>query len=173
MRVRVDLDGIDGVTKEFARILKNSEDLSPAMQQIEQEVFVPAARSGWATSGLHSRSGALHGAITPFSGKVSAGIGLRAKGGRRDKGLVFAKAFTHTFGRKKWSSRRVKYKSGWRVSSKGELKRTNRASKEYIVVKSPWGDIPARPFMPTPSDLAGSHGKILKILQDHIHAETP
>jgi len=161
------------VLDALARLAKKASDLSPLMQRIEKEVFKPAAESSWSRSGLQSRSGALKNAITPFSGKMSAGVGLRAKGGRRDKGLVFAKAHTHTFGRKKWSSKRAVFKAGLRMGSKGKLKWSNKimASRTWRQVKSPWGDIQARPFIPSVSDISGKNAKIMKLIEEYINAD--
>lgn len=100
------------------------KDFSPVMEKISRRYLKTMARRGWSASGLHSISGELKRAITPFDGKRSAGVGLRTSKGR-DK--VLPKAIAHTYG--------VKKHSGKRRSSK-----TTR--------RSPWGTIPARPFMP-------------------------
>ena len=123
--------GFSPIAEELARM--RVRDFTPVMGDIRDKYMRPLAQAAWAGSGLRSISGELHGAVTPFAGKVSAGVGLRTVKGRD---LVLAKAITHTFGRDKWSSKR----------------RFDRKTRKYRR-RSPWGDIPARPF--TPSTLPG------------------
>lgn len=153
MNIRVQVN--ESVVPKLQELLKRSGDLSPAMQRIQREVFDPLAAQAMARSGLRSRSGALFGAVTPFSGRVSAGVGLRAQGGRRDKGLVFAKASTHTFGRKKFSNKR----------------RVNKKTGVYFR-RSPWGDIPARPFIPGVVDVNTRMDMITSIVEEYLHVAT-
>jgi hypothetical protein len=152
-------------------LIKRSGNLSPAMQRIKKEVFTPLAFSAWSRSGLHRRSGALQDAITPFAGKFSSGVGLRAGKGRRDKGLVFAKAHAHTFGRKKWSSKRAIFRRGLRLSSKGIHKWSNKILDSWRTVRSPWGDIPARPFIPNESDIKIHETRIKAIIEEYLNAQ--
>lgn len=118
--------GFGPVAEELARL--RVKDFTPVMEAIKQRFMEPMAHASWAASGLHSRTGELEGAITPFSGKVSAGVGVRTTKGRD---LVLPKAIVHTYGRKKWASKR------------GFNRKTKQAKR-----RSPWGDIPARPFIP-------------------------
>lgn len=143
----------NGVMDALARLAKKSSDLSPVMRKIEQEIFEPEARAAWEASGLHSKSGELKEAITPFAGKVSSGVGLRSYKGRD---LVWPKAVTHTFGRKKGSNK----------------PRSSRVRRMFLrKYQTPWGDIPARPFIPSESDIREKSAKIMKLIEDYIHAD--
>lgn len=84
-------------------------------------------RLGWVL-GCTSRSGELQRAVVTFAGKVSAGVGIRTVKGRD---LVLPKAVTHTFGRKKFTSRRPCNKCGdcsvalpGAISQRGSLPQT-------------------------------------------------
>jgi len=145
----------DGVVDALRRLAKRSEDLSPIMRKIEQEVFAPEAEAAWAASGLHSKSGELKSAITPFAGKVSSGVGLRSYKGRD---LVWPKAVTHTFGRKKGSNK------------PGRSRVRRMFLRKY---QTPWGDIPARPFIPSESDIRARSGRIMKLIEEYINADAP
>ena len=118
--------GFATLADELSRLLVR--DFTPVMTKIRDRYMAPLAERAWAESGLHVRTGELKGAITPFAGKVSAGIGLRTS---RGKDLVLAKATTHAFGRKK-----------------GEAKRRMSRKTKKLKRPSPWGDVPARPFTP-------------------------
>jgi hypothetical protein len=139
--------GFGVLADELQRLLVR--DFTPVMAKIRDRYMEPLARSAWASSGLKSRTGELAGAVTPFAGKVSAGIGLRTTKG---KDLVLAKAYAHTFGRKKASSKRG----------------VNRKTRKYKR-PSPWGDIPARPFIPSalPSHL---REPIENMIKEYIRA---
>jgi len=138
--------GFGPVTEELARL--RIKDFSPVMAQIKDRFMAPAARAAWAASGLHSRSGELEGAVTPFAGKVSAGVGVRTIKGRD---LVLPKAIVHTYGRKKWANKRT----------------INRKTGKYKR-RSPWGDIQARPF--TPNELpAGAKAEAEQMIVDFIN----
>ena len=123
---------VTGNTEEFSKVMKTLgskiQDFSPVTEKIRSSYLVPLAARSWSASGLHSRTGDLHAAVTPFSGKMSIGIGLRTN---RGKDLILAKAATHTFGRKKFSNKRGK---NWK--------------RLQFRKRSPWGDIPARRFIP-------------------------
>lgn len=136
-------------TKGFDQSMKKLElsvkDFSPVTKTIEKVFLATAKRRAWSASGLKSRTGELKGAVTSFSGKVSFGVGLRTKKG---EDLVLAKAATHTFGRAKWSNKQ----DSKRIKVRGyDRRRGEERHAKYIYVKkrrSPFGDIPARPFMP-------------------------
>lgn len=141
--------GLDVVADELFRLLVR--DFTPVMQQIKAKYMEPAATASWAGSGLHSRSGELHGAVATFAGKVSAGVGVMTVKG---KDLVLPKAYTQTFGRKKFSNQRG------RNRKTGKLRR-----------RSPWGDIPPRPFIPEtlpPSVTAEIKSMIVEFLNDRL-----
>lgn len=141
--------GLGVVAEELARL--RIKDFSPVMQTIRDRYMQPASRSAWAGSGLVSRSGELEAAITPFAGKVSAGVGIRTVKG---KDLVLPKAVVHTFGRKKFANKR----------------RRNKKTGKYFR-RSPWGDIPARPFTPDtlPSSAkAGAEQLIVEFINDRL-----
>lgn len=145
----------NGVSEALKKLAQRCGDLSPVMRKIEQEVFEPAARAAWAASGLHSKSGELKSAITPFAGKVSSGVGLRSYKGRD---LVWPKAVTHTFGRKKGSAK----------------PRSSRVRRLFLrKYQSPWGDIPARPFIPSEADVRSQSNKIINLIEEYINADAP
>lgn len=124
----VTLSGIGFKVMESQLLMWRVRDFSPVLSQAKSLYMQPMARRAWASSGLKSKSGALKKAITPFSGKSSLGVWLRTSKG---KDLVLAKANVHTYGRKKHENRQgINRKTGARRRP------------------SPWGDIPARPFMP-------------------------
>lgn len=144
-----------GVSDALRKLAQRCSDLSPVMRKIEREVFEPAARSAWASSGLRSKSGELKSAITPFAGKVSSGVGLRSYKG---KDLVWPKAVTHTFGRKKGSAK----------------PRSSRVRRLFLrKYQSPWGDIPARPFIPSEADVRSHGNKIINLIEEYINADAP
>jgi|LGOV01.1.fsa_nt_gb phage gpG-like protein len=125
------------------------KDYSPVMQKISDRYLKTMARRGWSGSGLHSVSGELEKAITPFHGKRSAGVGIRTTKGK-DK--VLPKAITHTYGARKGS---------FPQGPKG--RRSGR--------KSPWGRIPARPFMPAAmpgSYQRGAEQLIMDFIDDRL-----
>lgn len=141
--------GFGVFAEELARL--RVRDFTPVMEEIRDVYMAPAAKMAWEASGLHSRSGELEGAVTPFSGTVSSGVGIRTVKGRD---LVLPKAITHTYGRKKFSNKR----------------RINRKTGKYRR-RSPWGDIPARPF--TPEELsgtakAGAEKMIVEFINDRL-----
>ncbi len=161
--VRVSVD-LSGVNQALDRLGRAALDFSPAMRRIEKEVIAPLIGPAWQISGLIARSGALRNAVTPWSGKRSAGVTLRAGRGSYDKELVHAKAATHTFGREKWSNKQGYRRSKYRGRKKRYLLKKKR--------RSPWGDIPARPFFPKESTLLQLQGRMEEIIQEHLHAAT-
>lgn len=131
----------DGITPELERLIKRSRNLSPAMRKIELRIMSPLKRKAWAKSGLKSRSGELRDSIKTWHGKKSAGISVHTLPG---KDLVIPKAITHTRGAKRGSyTKKREYKvRGYRRGgvSVPEHYRRNAGT--------PWGNIPARPFVP-------------------------
>lgn len=141
--------GLSVMAEELARL--RIKDFSPVMERIEDRFIKPAAAAAWSGSGLHSRSGELHKSVVTFSGKVSAGVGIRTVKGRD---LVLPKAITHTFGRKKFTNRR---------------RRNRKTGKMFR--RSPWGDIPAREFTPNslpPSVSAEVQSMIVEYINDRL-----
>jgi phage gpG-like protein len=141
--------GFGVLAEEWARL--RIKDFSPVMAKIRDRYMEPAAQTAWAGSGLQSRSGELERSITAFAGKVSAGVGVRTIKGRD---LVLPKAIVHSFGRKKFANKR----------------RLNKKSKKYFR-RSPWGDIPARPFTPNElpaSTKAAAEKMIVEFINDRL-----
>ncbi len=139
-----DLSNIDAL---FASL--RIRDFSPVTKKVESRFLRSARRRGWGTSGLKSRSGELFRAVTTFSGKRSAGIGIRTDKG---KDLVLPKTIVHTYGKRKHSNP---------VHKKG--RKSGR--------RSPWGDIPARPFIPTkltPAAIRGTENLIMEFVDDRL-----
>lgn len=151
------IPGECGMSKEIVRLTGDLSSMrahlsrmkiknfSPVMARIRDRYMRPMARRSWAASGLNRISGELKAAITPFAGKRSSGVGLRTWKGRD---LVLAKAVVHTYGKKKHEYHR----------------RRNRK-------KSPWGDIPARPFMPSGMPVGyrdGSECLIVEFINDRV-----
>jgi len=154
------IDIKDYATPALQRAMKKADDLSPVMAQIEANVLKPLRVSKWAASGLHSRSGALFSAVSTWHGKKSAGVSVKAKRGRADKGLVFAKTAIHTRGAKKGS-----FKQGFHRSKKSSRKLTWITGKKRL---SPFGDIPARPFIPEDDDVGRHNGKIAELIKEYF-----
>lgn len=161
----------DSITPELYRLAKKAESLKPVMARVEREILSPMVATAWSASGLQSRSGALERAVVAWHGDESAGITLRAPRGRRDKDLVRAKADTHTWGRRKWSTYRAVFSAGFRTSKKtGKQKWSNKimASKTWKRVRSPWGDIPARKFFPEERLLAQKKPAIISMIKEFL-----
>lgn len=144
--MEIDIAIKDNISPELQRLVKQADDLQPVMRRVESEIIEPEAVQAWSGSGLHSRTGALRAAIVTWHGKVSAGVTLKAKGGRKDVGLIFPKAATHMYGRKKFSSKQ------------------GAKSKR----RSPWGDIPARPFFAEAQDIERRRGAIITMIEEHL-----
>ena len=128
--------GLSELADDLTRLLV--KDFSPVMEKVRARYMSPMAWQAWSRSGLRSHTGELKGAVTPFSGKVSAGIGFRTK---RGKDLVLPKVYTHTFGQRRMFKWKKKYMR----------KNPKRAFGTWVGGRgvSPWGDVPARPFIPS------------------------
>jgi hypothetical protein len=145
---------------------RRSQDFSAVFARVEDEILKPMRRAAWVASGLHSITGELEGAVAPWHGKVSAGITLKRK---KDYDLVPPKAVTHTFGRKKFSN-----KQGYERTrvKRYDRRRGEDRHAEYSYRKrkrSPWGDIPARPFFPEAQVLAAHKTRVLAMIEEYLH----
>lgn len=150
---------IDSIDPALGKITDGLENMTPAMSRIESSVFKPLAISSWASSGITSRTGELKQAITPWSGKRSAGVSLRTRKGRD---LVLPKA--HTF---------MKGCKGREFKRKDEYKVT-RNSKIFMRknLGSPWGAIKKRRFFPTKSLLISQMDRIEQIISRYLQTRT-
>jgi hypothetical protein len=131
----------DGISPVLEKLIRKTRDLTPAMKEVELLVMRPLKYKAWRESGLTSRSGELEDSVQTWHGKKSAGISVKTLPG---KDLVIPKAVTQMSGRKSGSATRKrhyrvrKYNRG--AVAVGSYTRTSSGS--------PWGDIPARPFIP-------------------------
>lgn len=156
----VDLIVKDHITPGLHQIAKMADNFKPVAARIEREILKPLRAAEWSKSGLQSRTGALLRAITTWHGEKSAGVTLKAKGGRKDVGRIFAKAATHTSGAKKFS-----FKQGYHRSKKGSAKKSSIIKAKR---RSPWGDIPARQFFPEEQDLQSKKPAIIEMIKEHL-----
>jgi hypothetical protein len=140
--VRID----DQITPALKRMVRRTKDLSPVMRRVETEIIMPMAVKAFAASGIHSRSGELQRAIQTWHGKKSAGVSVKDHG----KTLATPKAAVLSEGRKKAS-----YKTKKRPvrAHRRNGRKVRRHARKSI---APWGDIPARPFIPTTHNVKGS-----------------
>lgn len=138
----VSLDIRDGVTPAMLKLLKKTRDLTPAMREIDYRIMKPLKSKAWAASGLKSRSGELRDAVTTWHGKKSAGVSVRSSAG---KDLIIPKAVLQSEGAKKHQhtkKRSYRVRAHDRAGRKvGQHTRRNAGA--------PWGDVKARPFIPT------------------------
>lgn len=154
----VTLDIRDGITPELERLIKKSRNLRPAMRKIELLVNRPLRSRAFKSSGIKSHTGRLRDTVETWHGRKSAGISVHAKG------LDFAKAATLARGAKRHSFRkRRKY-----VSIRGHNRgRSQVKAHERRNAGSPWGNIKARPFIPTRLS-AGDVQRVVSIIKDHL-----
>jgi hypothetical protein len=150
----------DSISPELYRLAKRADTLQPVMRRVKDEILDPMVAAAWSASGLQSRSGSLLAAITAWHGRSSAGVTLKAKGGRADVGRVFAKAATHSRGAKKFS-----FKQGYYRSKKGGRKKSSILKAKR---RSPWGDIPAREFFPEEEGLERKKSAIVNMIMEHL-----
>jgi len=159
----ISVDVNDHISPSLQRMAKNISDFRPVMARVEKEIFKPLRLAHWGRSGLRSRSGELFASVETWHGKRSAGVSLKTKAGHD---LVIPKAMTQSRGAKKnaFSKRRKKQ---WKIKS-----HIRRGVKISAHVKSkgplPWGDIPARPFMPEDQDLKQHQSAIGKMVGEYI-----
>lgn len=157
----VSITAKDGIDDEFAKLLKKTRNLKPAMHEVELLVMRPLKSKAWHGSGLASRSGELEKSVQAWHGKKSTGFGVHRKPGRN---LIIPKAVTHTMGarraqyRKKRQYRVRGYHGGGRAVS-GYTRRNAGA---------PWGNIKARPFIPSRLS-TGDIQRVIRILERYIH----
>ncbi len=147
----------DSMTPALLELTKKVKDLSRPMRDIERQVMRPLKERAWKSSGLKKESGDLRDSVKTFSGKKSAGVGLKAQG------LVAGRAVLLNQGAKKNQYRR-KRKIKIRAHS-----RQGRAVAEHTRRNngSPWGKIKKSQFIP--SKLSGSdEKKIFTIMEKYI-----
>ena len=163
--MQIEAKVVDNMTPTLQRMLKKGHDFSPVMARVEREIFAPLKLTAWGRSGLHSISGELFRAVETWHGKSSAGVTLKKK---KAFDLVPPKAVTHTYGRKKFSNKQG-YK---RIKIRGYDKRRGEDRHAKYVFgekrRSPWGDIPARPFFPTKRDFDLKQKIIFRMIQEHL-----
>lgn len=154
----------DCITPTLSKMARNLDDFTPVMARVEREILKPMRLSAWAGSGLHSRTGQLLGAVTPWHGKTSAGITLKTK---RGSDLILAKAATHSRGAAKGSFDRRKKKQ-WKV--KGYTTGSGRKVRAHIKRGGvfPWADIPAREFFITKQDLENQKPRVGAMIQEYL-----
>lgn len=154
----------DSMTPELEYLAVRVKNLAPAMQQIELQVMAPLKRMAWSDSGIKSETGEIKKAVETFSGKRSAGVGFKTGGlGRTDAGLAVARGSLLTRGARKHQYRRHR-----RVTVKAHSRR-GMVISEHLRDNhgSPWGDVKARPFLPTTLP-GGDEKKIIEILGDYV-----
>lgn len=148
------------------RLAERVEDMRPVMADVADEMhasvektFLAGGRPRWkpladATKAQREeagkwpgqilvRSAQLKNSLHAFSGKDYAGVGTNKK-----------YAATHQFGAKKgeYGTRKVsqKVRAHSRNTKSGAVK--VRAHTRTATVRTPWGDVPARPFMDIPDE---------------------
>lgn len=135
LTVTADLSKVDSAVASIV-----SMDMSELTERVRATYMEPLKEASWMGSGLRSRSGELSGAIRTFAGKSTVGIGIQKPGTRS---LVMAKAYTHTLGVRKFG---FKQRLTKRDIEHAEVRKKLGLFKGKR--RSPWGAIPARPFMP-------------------------
>ena len=153
----------DHISPTLQRMAKHITNFKPVMARVENEVFKPLRITAWGRSGLRSRSGELFAAVKTWHGERSAGVTLKSD---RGHDLILPKAMTQTQGAKKnaFSRRRKKQ---WKVkgySRRGVKVKAHTKSKGPL----PWGDIPARQFMPKDRDLEQHKAAIGRMTEEYI-----
>ncbi len=137
----VDLKVHDSLTGELKQLLKRSRDLSPVMARVESGIMARQRRRGWMYSGLHRRTGALYRSVKTWHGKTSAGVSGEASGATMATPIGFAL----TMGREKAAGdRRGRNRKHW---VRAYRRRGHRVRRHRRMMPTPWGDIPARPYI--------------------------
>ena len=157
----------DSMTPEIEALAVRIKNLAPAMKQVESQVMGPLKQKAWSDSGIKSETGEIKKAVETFSGKRSAGVGFKAKGlGRTDAGFAVARGSLLARGAKKNQYRRRK-----QYIVKAHIRR-GKHIREHTRVNhgAPWGDIKARPFIPTALS-SGDEKKILDILMEYVQSK--
>lgn len=141
----------DHISPNLARIAQALRDMRPAMTRVKQEIFRPLAAASQAQAPF--KTGELRQAITPWSGKFSAGISIRRRG------LVIPKAALLLKGS---AAHKFKKRAKYRVRSrKGNIfERRN--------VGSPWGRVRRRRFFPARNELMGQTPRIEQIIAEYL-----
>jgi len=152
---------VGDLKKSINTLISKAKDLSPVMRKIERDIMARQRIQAWNRSGLNSNTGKLKKSIKTWSGKTSAGVSVKTSG--PDDWQQIAKAGQHMAGRKKGKQRRRRRKL--RVKS---YTRNGKKVRSYMRKSlSPWGDIKARPFMPT-ALTAGQKNKIKKLTREYL-----
>ncbi|MGV0961862.1 MAG: hypothetical protein ACOYB1_18710 [Limnohabitans sp.] len=163
MKEMITFEVKDMISPHLARMAKHVSNFTPVMARVEREVLKPLRLTAWGRSGLRSRSGQLFAAVETWHGKRSAGVTLKSD---RGHDLILPKAMTQAHGAKKnaFSRRRKKQ---WKVKSYSRIGLNIRA---HVKSKGPlpWGDIPARPFVPDERDLRQHQEKISQMVGGYI-----
>lgn len=144
----VDLKVHDNLTGELKQLLKRSRDLSPVMARVESGIMARQRRRGWMYSGLHRRTGFLYRSTKTWHGKTSAGVSGEASGATMATPIGFAL----TMGREKAAGdRRGRNRKHW---VRAYRRRGRRVRRHRRYMPTPWGDIPARPYIEETMDPA-------------------
>lgn len=131
----------DGISPALLKLVKRSRNLKGAMADIERQVLAPKKAAAWQRSGLKSDSGELEDSVTLWHGKKSAGVTVKSKPGH-DK--VIPKATLHVQG-----ARKGHYVKHSRIRVKSHTRSGRRVSGYTRKnIGSPWGNVPARDFLP-------------------------
>lgn len=159
----ISIDIKDHLSPTIQRLSKHVTNFTAVMARVEKEIFKPLRITAWGRSGLRTRSGELFAAVSTWHGKRSAGVTLKSD---RGHDLILPKAATQAHGAKKnaFSRRRKKQ---WKVKSHirhGIKIKAHTKSKGPL----PWGDIPARPFMPDEQDLEQRKSTIGRMTEEYI-----
>lgn len=152
---RIVISAIDRISPDLARLAQALRDMRPAMRRIEREIFRPLAETAWMQGGVQSRTGELRRAVTPWSGKRTAGVTIR-----RGSGLAIPKAALLQKGAKAHKFRkRAKY-TVFHPRTNRPFARKNPGS--------PWGRVRKRAFFPTRQELMGKTSRIELILAEFL-----
>lgn len=153
---RIVISAIDRMSPDLARLAQALRDMRPAMRRIEREIFRPLAETAWMQGGVQSRTGELRRAVTPWSGKFSAGVTIR----RRSGGKVIPKAALLQKGAKKHKYKKRARYTVFHPRTNRPFARTNPGS--------PWGRVKKRAFFPTRQDLMGKTSRIELVIAEYL-----
>lgn len=148
-----DLAALTGVLEQKLAGLK------PAFERIRREVLEPMITQSWAESGLISRSGALGKAVVAWHKAKSAGLGLKKRGGDKNRKLTLAKAVMLQKGARSHQYRKT---ASYKVRSKN-----GRVFMRHNY-GAPWGNIKPRLFIPQRAQLARHRDRIESILAKYL-----
>lgn len=145
------ITALDHMSPNLAHLAQALHDMRPALKRIEREIFRPLAETARAQAPF--RTGELRQAITPWSGKFSAGLSIRRRGLVIPKAALLLKgSAAHKF------KKRAKYRVRSRKGNVFERRNTG----------SPWGRVRRRRFFPTRNELMGQVPRIEQIISAYL-----